>query len=123
MEEQTGKVYITVANLDYERETEQLVSIVGRDTALMRKSTTVTVTVRILDVDDNVPVFIQTQFTKTVPENDAGILVATVQVIIVFTCIHNINQFEYILIVYKITDKRTLRRFKKLNQNCVFIKF
>ena len=123
MEEQTGKVYITVANLDYERETEQLVSIVGRDTALMRKSTTVTVTVRILDVDDNVPVFIQTQFTKTVPENDAGILVATVQVIIVFTCIHNINQFQYILIVYKITDKRTLRRFKKLNQKCVFIKF
>ncbi|XP_035826841.1 protocadherin Fat 4, partial [Aplysia californica] len=79
--------------LDYEQQRQYLIPVVARDTARNRLSSTATVTVNVLDIQDNVPLFVRTNYVETVPENEANILVATVQA----TDADSVPNIEYIL--------------------------
>ena len=70
----------TVQALDYETQNQYLLIVEAADGAIDRRSSTVTVTIQVLDVEDNVPVFVRTLYEVSVPENSNTALVTTVTV-------------------------------------------
>lgn len=74
----TSGVLTVIQPLDYETKTVYHLSVVARDSAPDARSTTATVTVSVIDIQDNVPIFVSTLYEATVPENAAGFKVADV---------------------------------------------
>ena len=70
----------TVQPLDYEAQSQYLLVVEAQDSAVDRRSSTATVTINVLDVEDNVPIFVRTLYEANVPENDNSALVTTVTV-------------------------------------------
>ncbi|GFR89573.1 protocadherin Fat 4 [Elysia marginata] len=68
----------TIAALDFEDTSLYEIPIIARDTAILTRSATSTVTIRVTDVQDNVPLFTQASYVATVPENQPNELVAQV---------------------------------------------
>ncbi|RUS85645.1 hypothetical protein EGW08_006591, partial [Elysia chlorotica] len=79
MDQQSGEL-TTITPLDYEETSLYEIPVVARDTAIQARSSTSTVTIRVIDVQDNVPLFTQTSYVATVPENQPNELVAQVAV-------------------------------------------
>ncbi|KAL8559117.1 hypothetical protein ACOMHN_046165 [Nucella lapillus] len=68
----------TVDALDYETQSQYLLVVEAADSAVDRRSSTVTVTVNVLDVEDNVPIFVRSLYEASVVENSVNALVITV---------------------------------------------
>ncbi|XP_074649083.1 cadherin-23-like [Tubulanus polymorphus] len=74
----TGNI-VSLVNLDYEQKTKYDLIVMGKDSGSPARNSTVSVTISIIDINDNSPVFYGIPYTATVQENgNPGILVATV---------------------------------------------
>lgn len=69
----------TKVELDYEKQTEYKFVVTARDGAPDARLGTASVTVRVLDVPDEVPVFVDSKIEVRVPENVPDYLVTTVK--------------------------------------------
>ncbi|KAL1123607.1 hypothetical protein AAG570_002683, partial [Ranatra chinensis] len=74
---ETGDIMTSTA-LDYERQKEYSFIVTARDMAPDARLATATVTIRVLDVEDEVPVFHQPTYEAKVPENVPNFIVAQV---------------------------------------------
>uniref|UniRef100_A0A673FKM9 Protocadherin-16 n=1 Tax=Sinocyclocheilus rhinocerous TaxID=307959 RepID=A0A673FKM9_9TELE len=83
--ESTGHLYLNLS-LDYESQNVHILTIQARDSGIPSLSSTQTLTVKILDVNDNPPVFQQHIYNTTIMENrEPG------EIIITVTALNNIK--------------------------------
>ncbi|XP_016148051.1 protocadherin-23 [Sinocyclocheilus grahami] len=76
--ESTGHLYLN-SSLDYESQNVHILTIQARDSGICSLSSTQTLTVKILDVNDNPPVFQQHIYNTTIMENrEPGEIIITV---------------------------------------------
>lgn len=75
---QTGTI-MTSTSLDYEKQKEYKFVVTAKDGGIEPRLATATVTVSIIDTEDEVPVFRRTLYEATVPENTADYVVTTVK--------------------------------------------
>ncbi|XP_043568302.1 protocadherin-15b isoform X1 [Chiloscyllium plagiosum] len=74
-----GSIY-TMTSLDRETEDKYNLLVEASDGAVDPRHSTVTVPIRVLDVDDNSPVFSQSTYVVSVPENnEAGMIILQLQ--------------------------------------------
>ncbi|XP_059509133.1 protocadherin-15b [Stegostoma tigrinum] len=74
-----GSIY-TLTSLDRETEEKYDLLVEASDGAVDPRHSTVTIPIRVLDVDDNSPVFSQSTYVVSVPENnEAGIIILQLQ--------------------------------------------
>ncbi|ESO87163.1 hypothetical protein LOTGIDRAFT_107411, partial [Lottia gigantea] len=73
-----GQISNLVA-LDFESQSQYLLAVLAVDSGTYPRTATATVTINVQDINDNIPVFVQTFFEGSVPENEAiGTSVLTV---------------------------------------------
>lgn len=70
----------TVQPLDYETQIQHVLDVQALDSAPDSRSTTIKVTVNVNDMPDSVPIFTQTIYEVSVPEEMTGAVVTTVEV-------------------------------------------
>ncbi|XP_041364040.1 cadherin-99C-like [Gigantopelta aegis] len=68
----------TIEPLDWETKRVYLLLVVARDAAFDSRSSTATVTINVVDRPDSIPVFVETNYEASVPENENNGLVTTV---------------------------------------------
>ena len=74
----TGDIMVSTP-LDYEIIPSLTITVIARDQGLGQLSSSATVTVNVIDVNDNAPVFIGLPYMGTVPENSAQYSILTIQ--------------------------------------------
>ena len=81
---QSGEIS-TVQALDYESQSQYVLQVEAIDSAVDRRVGTSSVTVNVIDVQDEIPIFVQVSISTSVNENaNLGTVVATVTVSIGF---------------------------------------
>lgn len=68
----TGDVFTTVNNLDREQYSQYTFVVKATDQGTPIQSSTATVTINLIDVNDNPPVFNQSVYKVTIPETHSG---------------------------------------------------